>query len=670
MTAKESARSSIIEQLAAEAIRQLTERIKRRVSQWATEVRMVTQGPIQAESGRAIRYDHAHMPHCIAPMDDADDEDVNRIILWFGIREGKTLGIAMNIFGRTVTDAPTDCYSVHPTQDDADRFSTGDLAPMIKATPSVAAHFVEKRSRETGNTIGYKKFTGGSIRVVTAGALTTFRGTSVGLLMLHELDALNPEAIFKAFGRTTGFANAIIILESTCTLAPIIHEDGKIEYRSKIQQAYEEGDKRKWFCECHGCGNLQWVKYAQFKWPAGHMESVRYHCEKCDFPHDAKQFRKMVAKGKWYPTAGLTAAQESDIKLFHHLAKSKEPGVRSYWRNGFNSLLPYGRGFKNKMHQFVVEAERAKRDRKALEIWTNEIAAEVWDDQEDKVPAPAFQPILDGREDYGEVVPEKALILTAYTDVHGDRLEVDWRAWAEDEESWGMGHYVLFGNTERTEVWAEWVQHLRRAFPHALGGELKLSMGMVDGGWRVDPVIATFRKLQTEHVPGVSGKLRITKGVAQWQSVIYRSWATIKDRAKGVHIGTWCAKSLIYERLRWFTTEPRPEAGFMHFNRAYTDEFIRQCVSENPVFKIINAVNIETFKNPEGNRNEALDLLVGNLAAFRMRRWDFKTIRQGLLDAGKKPDAPQKKEPTEQPAEPMRMPQGPRSQFGGRGWNL
>jgi phage terminase large subunit GpA-like protein len=41
---------------------------------------------------------------------------------------------------------------------------------------------------------------------------------------------------------------------------------------------------------------------------------------------------------------------------------------------------------------------------------------------------------------------------------------------------------------------------------------------------------------------------------------------------------------------------------------------------------------VETFKNPEGNRNEALDLLVGNLAAFRHTRWDFETIERTMRD--------------------------------------
>jgi phage terminase large subunit GpA-like protein len=124
-------------------------------------------------------------------------------------------------------------------------------------------------------TVGFKKFIGGWLRIVSAGSITKFRGTAVKVILLHDLDALDKESVFKALGRATGFANAIKILESTCTLAPSIDANGATVYNSNIHEIHDQGDKRKWFCPCRKCDHLQWMKYERLWWPAGQMGKNR-----------------------------------------------------------------------------------------------------------------------------------------------------------------------------------------------------------------------------------------------------------------------------------------------------------------------------------------------------------------------------------------------------------
>lgn len=653
----------------------LSPRIKRSPSRWATEVRKLAAGQSPLSRGQEIAYRHEIMPHCVQPMDDADNPEVRRIVLWWGIRLGKTGGVCCNIFGRTVTDDQTNVYSVHPTDPNAALFSSGDVEPMIEAC--LKGCFVEKKSRDSGRTISFKKFAGGWIRIVSAGSLDSFRGTTVGVLFLHELDALDEDSIFKAIGRTTGFAHPIIVMESTCTLAPITKEDGTLEYRSKIQQEYERGDKRKRFCECRACGHLQWLKYPQIKpEKAEDFRTSRYHCEKCDAPHTDKQFQAMKAKAVWYPTAGLSAAEVSEIRIHHHKAKPIEEGVQSYWLNGFYSMLPKGDSFRTQLHQFLVEGESAKRSRKSLEIWTNEVAAEVWNPDDESSAPPEYQPIVDGREDYATeektLVPAEALVCTTMTDIHANRLEVEWSAWSKLEECWGLGHFVFFGDTSKCRdakgrldgVWREWALHLQRQWDHELGGRMAMNLGLIDGGWAADRISPVLQLLKAQHLPGVSGKLIMSKGTGRHEAVIVDPWGTIMKRhGKGIHIGTWCAKSLIYERLRWYTAEEKPKAGFIHFGKCYTEEFIRQLVSERPVMQVIRAREVETFKNPDSNRNEGIDLKVGNLAAFRRKRWDYEVLERELTVKDEPPEPPE-------PVSPPTRPNNPTRGGMGRGWSL
>lgn len=604
---------------------------KRKPSVWAAEERILAAGQSPLSSGEPIRYKHAVMPHCVEPMDDADDPSVNKIVLWWDIRSGKTLAVCCNIIGRTVTDDPGNIYSVHPTKDDAERFSIGDLEPMIDAC--LPDYFVEKKSRDTGRTIGFKKYKGGWIRIVSAGSLTKFRGTSVKVLLLHELDALNPEAIFKALGRTTGFPDAIIVEESTGTYAPTIDPTtGAITYNSKIHESYDQGDKRKRFSECASCRAWQIIRYANFKWPPGRMDRATWNCEKCDYAHTEGEWRKAAQNSRWFPTAGLTKDHEADILRHFHKAKARDETVRSYWKNGFTSLLPTAKGFKTKLHEFVSKGEAAKTSVAALRVWTQEIASELWDPELEGEPPPAWRPIFDRREDYGLTVPEKGLVLTAMVDCQLNRLEVGWDAWGRNEESWGMDHVVLDGHIRDPEVWKALRFELSRKFEHAFGCEIALSMAFVDGGAYAEDVYRFFQVLARDPMPGVSGHVRASKGVGKHgYPIVTRKMATVAKNLKGHYIGTWEAKDRIYERLRM---EPEPDdtrEGVMHFNKQFSEEYFQQLTAETVLITYEKGVEIRKYVNPKAVRNEALDLRVGSLAALRVHPRNFDAIEKELM---------------------------------------
>lgn len=584
-------------------------------------------------------------------MDAADDPDVNIIVLWMGRRLGKSEAICMNIIGRNVTDCPMNQISMWPVEDSANRFSRDVVEKTIDATMALRSRFVTKKSRDSGRTISFMRYIGGSLIINYSGSKSQTKGMAAGSVFAHEVDAYpvssqgEGDPVAKLFGRAEGF-EAIKIIESTGTLDHELNPlTGRKIYHSNIELWYDRSDQRKWFCPCRSCGRRHWLKWEQIRAIEKKSGDLHFYlCEECDADHNEKQWRRMVASGQWMPTAPFV------------------DGIRGYWINGFNSLLPVGKGFKSKLHQFKAEGDRALNGRPTeKQVWINEVKTELISLSEDAIDPPSFQPILDGREDY-EVVPKEAIVLTCMTDLHGNRLEVEWRAWAKTEESWGMGHFVIYGDTNREDVWREWTSHLQRKFPHEYGGQIGLSLAFIDGGWNVDPIMATLLRLQREHVPGVSGKIRISKGVPEWVSVVFRRWGTIKDKGKGVHIGTWRAKSLTYERLRWHSSKEKPSAGFIHFNKSYSEDFIRQTVSEKSVMQVIKQKEIETFKNPEKHRNEALDLLVGNLAAFQFGRFDFETIEKTLkAEAKKTPDVEEKPVPKIAAASRAGL---------GRGWNL
>ncbi len=619
--------------------RNFANRRRRTVNEWATEARRLPAGSSPVAQTAVIPYDHALMPHLIEPGNAVDDPTCRKVVLMFGIREGKTMGLCCNTIGRTVMDDAGNIYSVHPTDDDAVSWSDGELEPMIDTC--LSDYFVEKKSRDAGRTQGFKKYRGGWIRIVSANSLTKFRGKSVKVLLLHEVDALNPEAIIKGFGRTTGYSNAIIILECTPTKSPVIDEHGEKQYRSQIQKHYEEGTQEKWFCRCRECEDWHIVNIGQFRHPSGEPALTQYYCPFCDTPHNAEQYRQMCADGRYFPTAGLSETDQLAIADNYREAKPADLTNRSFWRPGFCSLLPHHSAYRSKLHQIVVEHESAKKDRRALEVWTNEVAAEVWDDSEESETPPECKTLWQRREDYATAervsLPLDCLVLVASVDVQGNRLEVEWKAWGRGERSWGIEVKTLFGDPRKQEVWDALNHELQRTFPRADKTELSLSLCFVDGsGFGAEMVYEYLRRLSRVTVPGVSGKIRACSGKGEHgHPVVDFAYRTVAKNLKGYHVGTWEAKDLIYLRLKLADAESE---GFMHYSKRYDEGFFQQLTAERVTIcqKLVKGrwTEVRAYENKQGARNEGLDLAVYNLAAFRkLRIWDFGPIESALEES-------------------------------------
>lgn len=629
----------------------LAPKIKRKPSEWAEQVRiMPIGGPISGS--HAVKYDHKFTPHAREIMDAAYDPTVRIVVNWAGVRDAKT-AICLNVMGCVITDDPCGIYDVHPIDDDVSKFSNDDVEPMIELC--LDGYFVEKKSRDSGRTINYKKFKGGSLRIVNAGSLTKFRGSTVRALFMHEVDGYTDKAaIYKAINRAQGIKDAIIYMESTGTFAPTISPDGVIEYNSVIHEWHEKGDKRKWFCRCAECGGMQWLKYPQIQARDGDKRNAKYFCERCDFAHDEKQWRRMSGGGIWYPTARLSEADQREIEQSYLDAKPEQPEVRSYWRNGFNSLLPHHDAYKTKLHEFLAEGEAAKVSRDALQVWTNEIAAELWSMEGDKVTAPAWKPIFDRRLDYGLIVPKDGLFLTAFADVQKNRIEVGWRAWGRKNWSWGMDHVVLTGAVAQPDVWRELRKELARKFKHERGAELSLGMAFVDGGHFAEEVYAFFQGMARNPEPGVNGHCQASKGVGihPHPIITHGKMHTVAKALKGRYIGTWQAKDKIYERVKMI-----PEAeetidksasreGMMFYNLRYTEEYFQGLTLETATQVHEGNQVFNTYKD-KVTGNEPLDIEVGCLAAVSLHAPNFNAIEQRIaedVEQLRNPDQPKKQE--------------------------
>lgn len=611
----------------------------RRPSKWAVEERFFEVGQSPLSTSRAIRFNHAVMPHCVEPMDAADDQTVNIIALMWGRRMGKTENVCMNVLGRTVTEDQGNIFCMLPIEKSAEKFSRDVLNPTIEITPALRDRFFEAKSRDAGRTKFYLRFFGGSIYIMFPGSGASTRGSAVKVIFIGEVDDEAyadakegiGDVVERALGRSEGFADAIKIIESTPTLTSTLDEAGRVKYRSRIAYWHDRGDKRKWFCQCKKCGQLQWLKFEQIKHVRG-FEHAEYICERCDAAHNEKAWRDLVRGGKWFPTAGLTDAQLLSIEANAGLARAKDPVVRSYWINGFNSLLPRGKGYKTKLHQFVAEHARAAEKPGTLQVWTNEVKTELWNPDTELEAPPDWKPLYERREGYATgdedariIVPGRALVLTSGIDVHPDRVEASWVGWGRREESFVLDHVVIDGDTHKGEVWGKLKRELQRDFDHESGAKIALSFALIDASYGAEDVLQFLRGRP------VAGKIRACRGASKFpHPLIDKRYRTLAGNLKGHWIGGDAAKDILYTRLRLVALEDGslPD-GWIHFAKRLEEIYFEQLTAERVTVEDGGA---RRYHNEDHLRNETLDTFVYAFAAFRRRLWNWKLIEAEILE--------------------------------------
>jgi phage terminase large subunit GpA-like protein len=111
----------------------------------------------------------------------------------------------------------------------------------------------------------------------------------------------------------------------------------------------------------------------------------------------------------------------------------------------------------------------------------------------------------------------------------------------------------------------------------------------------------------------------------------------------GHWVGTDACKDLIYTRARLEPLKAEPDEtsnrqsgsdfpdGFMHFPQRFDEDFIKQFFAEKVSVRYEGSREIRTYQNKSGVRNEALDLMVYNLAAYRLLR--LSEARLSVIEA-------------------------------------
>lgn len=574
-----------------------------------------------------------------------------------------------NAIGYVADQAPCPVMLVMPTTDTGKRISKQRLAPMIEETPALAAKFADVRSRASSNTVMMKDFPGGVLVITGANSGPGLRSMPVRVLLQDEVDAYpddvdgegDPCAVAEK--RTDTYARA----KRGRISSP------KLKGKSRIERSYQAGTQGRYYVPCPSCAREQWLRWGQMRWTlerrrellctecggvteiaveadgaqaCGHCAAaieltdqtsrevdtddiarVWYECEFCAHEIDEHHKTSMLAQGRHIhsaPGAGEVLADDDhdphaiwafvrgEVKRF--LPRHTKP--LSWHVSALYSPLGWFSWFKA-VRQFL-EAQRGGYEEESgeslLQVFWNTVLGEPFEVVGEQ---PKVNLLKQRVEPYqlGQI-PAHGLLLVAFVDVQGDRLEVEVDAFGRGEECWTVDHQVIHGDPTRKgpgSVWAALAEMREKAYPHAGGNTVRITAMGVDAGYLSQEVYDFCRTWAHRHVFATKGDSLGGKPVLARPSYvdINHQGQKLKKGAQLWMLGVDTAKERFYKRLE--LEEPGP--GYQHFPRGLPDEYYEQLVSEKLVRRRVRGVERhEWVKTRE--RNEALDLKVGCYAAF------------------------------------------------------
>lgn len=576
------------------------------VSQWADKYRKLSS-KASAEPGP---WRTSRTPYLQEPMDClSTTSPVQRVVMQFAAQTGKTEA-GSNWLGYVIDHAPGPMLCVQPTIEMAKRLSRQRLEAMITETPCLAEKIAPARSRDSGNTLFSKEFSGGIMLLAGANSATGLRSAPCRYLFCDEVDAFPADVdgegdpVGLAERRTTTFARRKILLTSTPTVKDF----------SRIEAEYLRSDQRRYFVPRPCCGVMDWLKWPQLKWEDNQPETVRYECEHCGERFEELHKPRMLSEGEWRATApsdGKTAG--------FHLSGLYSPLGWCSWE------------------QLVDDFLRAKNDAPALKAFINTRLSETW--QEDYAAAVSADGLMAKRLDYETgTCPDGVLLLTAGVDVQANRLACSVFGWGEGETGWLIWHNEIHGDPTQPEVWGQLDQVLATKWPTASGKELTIKQMAVDSGFSTHEVYNYVRERLKKGVVPIKGSSRRNSPAVGKGSKVDVNWRgrTIKRGVTLFVLGTDTIKTTLFGRLRH-----NEGIGSLNFGLAADEEYFKQVTSERQVLRYLRGFPIREWTKKASDRNEALDTLCYSYAALQLftRRMNPTTMWEQLrreLEDGKK----------------------------------
>lgn len=585
--------------------------------------------------------------------------------------------LMLNTIGYFAHLDPAPILLLEPKDEMAAAFSKERIVPMVDKSPALKKLIGDGKSRDSDDTIGFKKFPGGFLVMSSAGSPTNMAMRAIRVTLLDEIDKYETtkegDPVELAEERTSTFAHSSLHIRAC---SPTWEET------SRIYRSYQSSDQRRPYVECPHCGHEQTLDFFKHvHWDKNgedgthDPETAAIYCESCGSAwSEAERVKIMTTKH---------AIRHYQTRPFVCCDEKQDPQEQRLWewdekhQVGYALCRHCGERAVSNRHAGFTASKLYSPFTSVVSLATKWLAAK--DDPETKqtfyntqlgLPYRADVSkevsshwLAQRRENYppGIDIPEGGVVLTCGVDVQAGgqanqgRLEAEVVAWGIGEESWSIATPYFEGDPAQPYVWEELDEFLKKAFRHERGFDLGILATCIDsGGHNTQEVYKFARARIGRNVWAIKGA---SDRAGQWSPVwppLERERKRKKFRTgyKPIILGVNAGKEAIRQKL----LVPEPGPGYCHFPADREDGWFEQLTSENLLVERKAGAMVRRWTKKAGVANEALDARVYAYAAlvglYHTRRVDLARAASRL--SGYVPPTP------EQQAE-QRVPRKARS---------
>lgn len=596
------------------------------VSEWADANRVLAlEG--SAEPGP---WKTSRTPYLREIMDQLSDASPARLVAFMKSSQVGGTEVASNWLGYIMDHAKGPVAVVMPTEKSLGDWMSQKFDPMAAATPAVAAVLRGRSNKSSDNNAQRKKFIGGILYTKTAGSTAELKSTSLRYAIADEVDeydwtTLQGDPLGLLEVRLTTFHDRKLFVPSSPTMKDA----------SRIEELFEQGDRRRYHVPCPHCSDLQHLKWVNARWEKNLaapriVRNAWYVCEHCGAEISEHEKTAMMARGKW-------------------IAEAAGAPYPSYHINALYSPLGLGLTWAELACEWIA----AQEDPAKLMRFMNTRLGETWADRSRDIKPNA----LEARAEPFELrtIPSGVMLLTAGVDTQDDRLEIQIVGHGRHDRTWTIDYHILPGNPSDESLWEKLSEYLSATFINAAGKEMRIEATAIDsGGHYTHHVYQFVRSRRVRRAIAVKGASTPSRPILCKPTAQDVTWKGVTQK-KGVSlyaVGTDTAKHLLYARLNG-DADKDPSERKVRFSQQLDSAFYDQLVSE--------AFNPRTNKweKKKGKRNEALDTWVYAVAASHhpevyMHKWKAAdwARREAMLEPTVIQPAEQGAAPTSSPASP------------------
>lgn len=535
------------------------------------------------ESGFSGPYNRDRFGYFDEVLRALSPDDPCRIVTLTGSAQiGKT--VIGNVFcGGTMTMDPCDFLFIHPTEDNASRWSKMKLMPFIRGTPPLRAVF-PLQSREGGNSVLYKERTDGRGAILISGASSEASTSMVSIDRQVQDDLAKWEGDEgQADSRSASREFAKILKSSTPLVVP----------GCRITRNYEDGSQERFFVPCPHCAAMQTLEWENML--AGldeeHPEKAHFTCIECGAQIDEHHRAGMRRGGEW-------RADNSNAMRFH----------RSFhiW-SAYSDLQSWER---------IARAWlRAKGDPKTERTFFNDVVGRAYRTLGEAPPWEILRDRAANSERPRGRIPAAHVIVTCGIDCQKDRVEWKVVAWARDHRSAVVDVGVIPGHISTKECQAMLDGLLLQTFANAYDRRVGIDLTAIDGNAWTEDVWEWVRRHPASKVIMVRGMpSEAAPLLVRVKKETNRQGKKLAYSKRFYNFATSVLKMALYRNL---VKDDPLERGYVDLPKGLDDDDFRQLTAESRK-RITSKAGFERYewvKDPL-QANEGLDTYLQAQAAF------------------------------------------------------